>query len=110
MRKLFVVCLTILLLTGSSPFISLGQEATDEKEQASSSELRVGKKVAHGTRDILLGWIEIPKEVVEISRETKNPAWGFLAGSFRGAAKAIQVTTSGISEVITAPVAAEKKR
>ena len=110
MCKLFVVCLTILLLTGSSPFISLGQEATDEKEQASSYALRVGEKIAHGTRDMLLGWTEIPKEVVEISRKTKNPAWGLLAGSFRGVAKAIQVTTSGISEVIFAPVTAEKKR
>jgi len=110
MYKSFVAGLAILLIMEGVLPVSAVAEATEEKEQASPSGLRAGKKVAHGTRDMLLGWTEIPKEVAEVRRETKNPTWGLLAGSFRGAMKAVQVTTSGITEVITAPVAAEKKR
>jgi len=110
MYKIFVFGLSIILIAGGALFVSAVADTTDEKEQVSSSALRVGEKVARGTQEALFGWTEIPKEMVKVSHETKNPAWGILAGAFRGLAKAVQMTTSGISEIITAPMSAERKR
>lgn len=68
----------------------------------------VGNKAARGVKNILFGWTELPKRIVDITKETKNPIWGLLAGTFQGSLKCLARTASGVSDVVTAPVTPEK--
>ena len=67
----------------------------------------VGDKAARGIKNILFGWTELPKQIVDVTQES-NPIWGLLAGGFQGSLKAMARTFSGVSDVVTAPIAPEK--
>jgi putative exosortase-associated protein (TIGR04073 family) len=49
------------------------------------------------------GWTEIPKRIVDITKES-NPIKGVLLGSFQGACRAFARTASGVSELVTFPI------
>lgn len=74
----------------------------------SSYRSDVGDKAARGIKNILFGWTELPKQIVDVTQES-NPIWGLLAGGFQGSLKAMARTVSGVSDVVTAPIAPEKK-
>lgn len=118
MNKLFLVILMCLFIAapalllhadeGEAPPSRPARTTASVKDSASSYELAVGDKAARGVKNILFGWTEIPKRVVDISQETNNPFWGLLAGTFQGTLKAMARTVSGVSDVVTAPIAADK--
>jgi putative exosortase-associated protein (TIGR04073 family) len=68
-----------------------------------SEPVTVAGKTARGTKNIMSGWAEIPKRIVNVTYETKNPMWGVVAGVFQGTLEAVSKTASGVTEVVTAP-------
>jgi len=108
MKKFFVITLMLLLIAGPSSLLYAGEAAVSTDETVSSYRLQVGEKAARGTKNVLFGWTEIPKRVVDLTKETNNPIWGVLAGTFQGTLKAVVRTASGASDVITAPISPDK--
>lgn len=60
-------------------------------------------KVNQGFFNTTTGWIEIPKNMVNISHD-QNIFVGFTWGLLRGAAHAVSRTVVGVAELITSPI------
>lgn len=78
----------------------------DTKTVASTvaKEKGVGMKAERGFQNLLFGWTEIPKSIVQVTRDSKNPIWGITGGTFKGIGKAFPRTISGASDIISAPM------
>ena len=85
--------------------MSYAADSSTVGADTASYRLSVGEKAARGTKNVLFGWTEIPKRVVDITQETNNPIWGLVAGVFQGTLKAMARTFSGVVDVVTAPIA-----
>lgn len=64
-----------------------------------------GMKAERGMKNILFGWTDIPRSIIQVTRDSKNPFWGITAGTFKGVGKAFPRTVSGIADVISFPIA-----
>lgn len=109
MKKFFVFAMVLLLIFGSSSFVFA--KSTDTAKVSggvSTYRHQMGEKAARGTKNILFGWTELPKRIVDITNESKNPIWGLLAGVFQGTLKAVARTFSGVVDVLTFPIDADK--
>lgn len=60
------------------------------------------KKLGRGLANILTGWIELPKNIYDVSVED-NPLAGLTIGLAKGIGMTIVRTGAGIYEVITFP-------
>ena len=109
MKKFFVFTMVLLLIFGSSSFVFAKQaDTTTTDSSVTTYRNQIGEKAARGTKNILFGWTELPKRVVDITNETKNPIWGLFAGTFQGTLKAVARTFSGVVDVLTCPIDADK--
>lgn len=109
MKKIFAASLTLFLIVGPSLILCADQgAATTTEQEISDYRMEVGSKAERGVKNALFGWTEIPKRIVDITQETKNPIWGLLAGGFQGTLKAMSRTASGVCDVVTAPINPEK--
>ena len=63
-----------------------------------------GMKAERGVKNILFGWTDIPKSIIQVTRDSKNPIWGLTAGTLKGVGKAFPRTVSGIADVVTFPI------
>lgn len=61
------------------------------------------QKAERGISNVLFGWTEIPKRIVDKTRET-NPIKGVFIGLFEGTLKAFARTASGIGDIVTFPI------
>lgn len=61
------------------------------------------QKAERGFMNAAFGWTEIPKRVVDTTKES-NPIKGLLIGGFQGICKAFARTASGVSELATFPI------
>ena len=61
------------------------------------------QKAERGFNNMVFGWTEIPKRVVDKSKET-NPITGLLLGVWQGTCKAFARTVSGAAELVTFPI------
>ncbi len=95
MNKILVV-LALISVALSCGVLYAGQDSAPEK-------------TARGTQNIVSGWVEVPKRMVDATRETRNPIWGVVAGVFQGTLKAVSKTASGVTDVVTAHADTEKK-
>lgn len=78
---------------------STGVTSTVAKEHG------VGMKAERGVKNLLFGWTDIPRSVIQVTRDSKNPIWGLTAGTFKGIGKAFPRTVSGAADIISAPMA-----
>jgi len=117
MKRIFGIVLMLLLITGFSllAYADEGETMTGAKgevmtksEEIRAYRLTIGEKAARGVKNILLGWTEIPKRVINITKETQNPIWGLFVGTYEGTLKAVGRTLSGVCDVLTAPIDPEK--
>jgi putative exosortase-associated protein (TIGR04073 family) len=92
----------------ASSVLAYADDTMTQAKTVSSYRLQVGQKVERGGKNLLFGWTELPKRIVDITKESKNPFWGVLAGTFQGTLKAVARTASGIGDIVTAPVTPEK--
>lgn len=63
-----------------------------------------GMKAERGVKNILFGWTDIPRSIIQVTRDSKNPIWGLIGGSIKGLGKALPRTVSGIADVVTFPI------
>ena len=118
MKKILAIFLALSVMTGFASVLCADQgvkSATSQSQDTTSYRLAVGEKAARGVKNVLTGWMEIPKGIVDVtqaSKDPKNPApgviWGFLAGTFQGTIKAMVKTASGTVDIVTAPITPEK--
>lgn len=60
------------------------------------------KKLGRGLANILTGWVELPKNIYDVSVE-ENPLAGLTIGLAKGVGMTIVRTGAGIYEVVTFP-------
>lgn len=112
MKRIFGIVLVFLLITGFSVF-SYADEGFDrgletgevmtQRADIRAYRLTIGEKAARGVKNILLGWTELPKRIIDITKET-NPIWGLFVGLYEGSLKAAGRTFSGVVDLLTAPI------
>lgn len=103
----------VLSSSGAAVTSRGGEPVTAERPTSANADktayrLSVGNKAARGTKNVLFGWTELPKSIVDTTQETNNPLLGITAGTFKGVLKAVARTVSGVADVVTAPIAPEK--
>ena len=108
MRKVLVLVVLVMFIVGPSLYTYAQQSGSTVINDVATYRLQVGDKAARGAKNVLFGWTELPKRIVDITKETNNPVWGVLAGTFQGTLKSVARTASGVSDVVTAPVMPEK--
>jgi putative exosortase-associated protein (TIGR04073 family) len=109
MAKLMLIVLIALLLVSISYAGTVVTPANNSQSSAESGKSaalqhKPGMKAERGVKNILFGWTEIPKSVIQVTRDTKNPIWGLLGGTFKGVGKAFPRTVSGIADVVSFPI------
>ncbi len=97
MKKFFAVfCLTVFVLS-----MSITVFAADMPQK--SYPAGPIQKAERGFGNALFGWTEIPKRIVDISKET-NPIKGLVLGIMQGTGKAFARTASGLGDIVTFPI------
>ena len=94
-KKLFTACVL------SGVLLSVGTANADEEEQSYLAGF--GSRVSQGFANTTTGFIELPKNVINISNESNifvGATWGVLRGVFESVGR----TTVGVAELITAPI------
>jgi len=64
-----------------------------------------GVKLERGLKNILFGWTEIPKSIIQVTKDSRNPIWGLTGGTLKGIGKAFPRTVSGAADVVSFPMA-----
>jgi len=105
-KKCIGIILMLFMVVG--PITLLHAEGTAKAAGQVTYGQQIGDKAVRGLNNVLLGWTELPKRVVDITKETNNPIWGLFAGTFQGLLKAMARTASGVSDVLTAPIDPDK--
>lgn len=112
-RKIFVlIALIAIFITGVAyaedvrTNITPANTDTIAKTSATTPSLahKPGMKAERGVKNILFGWTDIPKSIIQVTRDSKNPLWGLTAGTFKGVGKAFPRTVSGIADVVSFPI------
>lgn len=92
-NKLLSVALASLLFVFSS--ISQAEEERTYGE-------KIGMKAASGFANITTSWMEIPKNIINISNaKDSNIVYGFVGGTFKGAINIVGRTAVGITDLLT---------
>ncbi|MGB2600031.1 MAG: exosortase system-associated protein, TIGR04073 family [Candidatus Omnitrophota bacterium] len=110
MKKFLVVCvIAILALTVSTfafaadmPSTRTGRGMKAAKAPATYPAGPI-QKAERGFMNAVFGWTEIPKRIVDKTKES-NPIKGLLLGTWQGTCKAFARTVSGVSELVTFPI------
>ncbi len=98
----------ILLLVCSYSFTAYAAEG-EEPLSLQESRKQIGQKAERGLEKTLFGWTEIPKRVVDITKESRNPFWGLIAGLYQGTCKAFAKTASGVVDIVTCGIKSDEK-
>lgn len=108
--KIFKVVLIILMITSlisvsyaATANISPGNKGVGAQKAPASRG--AGIKAERGIKNILFGWTEIPKSIIQVTKDSKNPIWGITGGTLKGIGKAFPRTVSGIADVVSFPIA-----
>lgn len=94
-KNLFTACVLC------SALLSTGSAYADKHEQSYLSG--VGSKISQGFANTATGFVEIPKNIINISDE-QNIFVGMTWGLLRGVIETVSRTTVGVAELITAPI------
>lgn len=110
--KILRVTLIILMVfsiasfsyAGTSNISPANKSATATKTTTPALEHKPGMKAERGVKNILFGWTDIPKSIIQVTRDSKNPIWGLTAGTFKGIGKAFPRTVSGVADLVSFPM------
>lgn len=98
MARIFLTLLMIIALG-----MLFSQEAICAGDTGQKNIQTPAEKAGKGAKDVAFGWTEIPKQIVNKTKES-GPVTGIFVGIFQGAYKAVARTASGVSELATFPV------
>lgn len=113
MKKLiavFFVSIFAVSFAGVALALDPDVAATGSDISAKSGDKQAGHKAGpidkaqRGFNNAAFGWTEIPKKIVDKTKETRNPFAGLLIGGWQGSCKAFARTASGASELVTFPI------
>ena len=110
-RMLGIITLIVIFIAGVT-YAATSNITPANKSEAGSSKVytkdalahKPGMKAERGVKNILFGWTDIPRSIIQVTRDSKNPFWGLTAGTFKGIGKAFPRTVSGIADVVTFPI------
>ncbi|MFC1807616.1 exosortase system-associated protein, TIGR04073 family [Candidatus Omnitrophota bacterium] len=88
MKKLLIIALLVSFVIGT---VSMSALAVEEG------------KAKRGAKNTLLGWTEIPKTIMQVTKDTDNPFLGITVGLLKGIANTFARTTSGMADLVTLP-------
>jgi len=97
--KKFMIVFSVVILVLS---ISITGFAVPAKKQAGYPAGPI-QKAERGFNNAAFGWTEIPKRIVDKTKET-NPIKGLVLGVFQGTCKAFARTVSGLGDLATFPI------
>jgi len=111
-KLLVVIALIAIFITGVSYAEDVKTNFTPGNKDtiASTSPItpslahKPGMKAERGVKNILFGWTDIPKSIIQVTRDSKNPIWGITGGTLKGIGKAFPRTVSGIADVVSFPM------
>jgi putative exosortase-associated protein (TIGR04073 family) len=109
MKKFLIVFFAVILaLSFSITALAADMPAkasTQTQASAQPSTYPPGpiQKAERGFNNAVFGWTEIPKRIVDKSKET-NPIQGLILGLWQGTCKAFARTVSGAAELVTFPI------
>ena len=104
-----LVLIAILIVSfsyaGTGTVVTPANKGTSTSKATSAAlQHKPGMKAERGVKNILFGWTDIPKSIIQVTRDSKNPIWGLIGGTFKGIGKAFPRTVSGIADVVSFPV------
>jgi len=99
--KRYGIFIFILAALISLSLVAMAADTSTKPASVQDYRKQIGNKAERGVKNVLFGWTEIPKKVVDITKETKNPIWGAVAGVFQGTCNAFARTASGVVDVAT---------
>ena len=79
-------------------------EGAAAKGKTPALQCKPGMKAERGIKNLLFGWTEIPKSIIQVTRDSKNPLWGLTGGTLKGVGKAFPRTVSGAADLISFPM------
>lgn len=92
MKKMLICALLVCVAISTFSLSAMAEDKTKAK----------GKdKVQNTTSNVLLGWTEIPKAVVAVTKDSDNPFLGITVGLLKGIANAFARTVSGVADIAT---------
>ena len=91
--------------SGKSTFINELLDMPVQRTSAGASGYPNGpiQKLERGLGNLGFGWTEIPKRIVDKTKET-NPIKGLLLGAWQGGCRAFARTVSGAGDIATFPI------
>ncbi len=99
---LSIACLSYAAETSN---VSWGNKSTGKDiTSTAAKEKGPGMKAERGVKNILFGWTDIPRSIIQVTRDTKNPFWGLTGGTIKGIGKAFPRTISGVADVVSFPM------
>lgn len=87
------------VVEGAAPAAAVPAEANNKKSYGAKSL----NKAAHGLANVTTGWLELPKNIYIMTRET-NVLYGVIGGTGMGIFRTIGRTGLGVFDLITAPI------
>lgn len=77
-----------------------------DSEEVGRTQTQFGRglhKLGRGALNILTGWLEIPKRIAQVWRDT-DPVTGAVVGFFEGLGWGVARTATGFYDVVTFPI------
>lgn len=96
MRKMFSVLLVVCMILSLTSIVF------------AAASPNVDEKVNRGSKNLLLGWTDIPKNIVDTSKRDKNIAAPVI-GTVKGFFQAVARTVSGAVDIVTSPIGKAEK-
>ena len=112
-RKILVIAamsmaIPAVLLAETANFTPANRSDSREAERGPAARGRATEKAENGVRNILFGWTDVPRSIIQVTQESENPFWGITAGTFKGLGKALPRTISGVADTVTFPLEIER--
>lgn len=102
---IIIIALSISVLSyAETSNITPANKSTGTTSKSAALQGLPGMKAERGVKNILFGWTDIPRSIIQVTRDTKNPLWGLTAGTFKGIGKAFPRTVSGMADVVSFPM------
>jgi putative exosortase-associated protein (TIGR04073 family) len=99
MRNVMLVLSAVVVLAAGPAFAQQGQGKAQTNLEA------VHDQATRGAANVLTGWMDLPKQIIEESVEgDENILWP-ITGTIKGAAEAGSRTAVGAAEIVTSPAA-----
>ena len=96
----FVLTACLLMLTAAG--LVFADDYSPAELSRTNPAARAGRKLGRGISNLLLGWVELPRGIETVGRESgfaASTTWGVL----QGAGSALVRTAAGAVEIVTFP-------